>query len=280
MSGELYRFNVGALECIVINEGQGTGGKANLYFANAPQDEVAEALRQHNLDGENLPGYLNVLYVKLGDEHILFDTGLGPMPDSNMGKLLANLRAASIAPEAITTIVITHGHGDHIGGLADTEGKLLFPNARYLIWKAEWEYWTNEETLAKMDVARANSIRTKLGAIKDHVTMIDTEGEIFPGIRAIHAPGHTPGHTVFLLESGGQRLLHIVDAAHQIIQCEHPDWSPAFDWNNTLSVPTRRKLFEKAAAEKLLIMGFHFPYPGLGHIVREGDAFKWQPLES
>lgn len=280
MSNELHHFTVGEMQCIVVNEGRGTGGKASVYFANAPQDQVAEALRQHNLDGENMPGYLNVLYVRHGDEQVIFDTGLGPMSDPNMGKLIANLRTAGIAPEDITTVVITHGHGDHIGGLADAEGNLLFPNARCLIWKAEWEHWTNEETLAKMDPQRASNVRAKFGAIRDGVTMIDAEDEILPGIHAIHAPGHTPGHMAILLESSGERLLHIVDAAHQIIQCEHPDWSPMFDWNNTISAPTRRKLFQKAAEENLLTLAYHFPYPGLGHIARQGNAFQWQPLEA
>jgi glyoxylase-like metal-dependent hydrolase (beta-lactamase superfamily II) len=270
-----HRFTIGTMECISISDGSADGGKASVYFANAPQDEVAQALEAHGQQADALPQHFNILYIKTGDRQILVDTGSGDSGPPDVGLLMERLQGEGVNAGDIDTVIITHAHGDHIAGITDKDGDFNFPNASYIIWKDEWTHWTSEEMLSSN---RGEVLRAKLLPVESKLTLIDNETEVAPGVCAIPAPGHTPGHMALLLDSGGERLLHIVDAAHQVIQCEHPDWSPSFDSLPDMSPGTRKGLFDRAAKENLTVMAYHFPFPGLGHVVEKGDAWEWQPL--
>ena len=188
------------------------------------------------------------------------------------------MQAAGIAPEDIDTVIVSHAHGDHINGLVNENGDLVFPNANYVIWGEEWDYWTSEATLADISEARANVIRNKLLPIQGKLTRITAEDqEIAPGVCPLPTPGHTPGHISLMIESDGERLMHIVDASHLLFQQQRPEWSPMYDSLPDVAAETRRRIFEKAATENLLVLAYHHPFPGLGHIARDGDAFVWQP---
>jgi glyoxylase-like metal-dependent hydrolase (beta-lactamase superfamily II) len=292
MNTEIYRFKVGNFECMAVSDGSHTYAPpafpppATFLFANAPKERLEQVLREHNLHPEQwvewTSPYISLL-VNAGKHRVLVDTGAGGLAPST-GRLLQNLRAENITPDDIDTVILTHGHPDHIGGNTDAQGKPTFPKARYVMWKDEWDFWTSEETESKLDEHVREVLlgftRKNLPPIQSQLDLVDHETEIVPGIRAIAAPGHTPGHMVLTLSSGGEQLLYISDTALHPIHLEQPEWHAAVDFAPEQVVATRRRLLNRAAAEKALVLAFHFPFPGLGHVVQKGEGWQWQPIET
>ena len=290
MSTEVYHFKVGAFECMAVSDGTLTytpptfPPPATLLFCNAPRGDLEHTLRQHNIQPEHWAEWISqyiCLLVNTGEHRVLVDTGADGL-DPNTGKLLQNLQAEGIAPEDIDMVILTHCHPDHIGGNTLDEGKLAFPNARFAMWKDEWDFWTSKQAEEKLDehvrevllsVARKN-----LPPIQERLDLIEREREILPGIHAIAAPGHTPGHMALVISSEGEQLLCISDTVLHPIHLEQPEWCAAVDFAPDQVVATRRRILNRAAAEKALVLAFHFPFPGLGHIVQKGEAWQWQPI--
>jgi glyoxylase-like metal-dependent hydrolase (beta-lactamase superfamily II) len=289
MTDESHRFKVGTFECIVVNDGDFTyEHPAHVFFANAPPDRLARALGEHGLSPETWQEYVSPypsLVINTGQHRVLVDTGadgLGPAT----GKLIPNLQAAGTAPEDIDTVILTHAHPDHIGGTVDSEGKPAFPNARYVMWKAEWEFWTAAPDLSGLQVPDwITQVLLKFAAenlppIESQLDLVDAETEIVPGIHAIAAPGHTPGHMAVSISSDGQRLLCTGDVALHPIHLTEPDWYAAVDLAPDQALASRRRFLDMAVAEQALVQAFHFPFPGLGHVVQKGNAWQWQPIEA
>jgi len=289
MNTEICRFKVGTFECTAVSDGTfAYPDPATFLFANAPKANLEQALREHGLQLEQWPQWVSpyiCLMIDTGRHRVLLDTGAGGMAPST-GKLIPNLRAEGIALDEIDTVILTHGHPDHIGGNADSEGKPAFPNARYVMWKEEWDFWTSGPDLAQLNVddhikqllvafARAN-----LPPIQRQLSLVDRDTEIVPGIHTTAAPGHTPGHMVVAISSGSQQLLYTSDAAVHPIHLEHPHWYAAVDFSPDQVVTTRRRLFCRGAAENAVVLGFHFPFPGLGHVIPKGEGWRWQPIET
>jgi glyoxylase-like metal-dependent hydrolase (beta-lactamase superfamily II) len=293
MSTESYRFKVGSFECIVVSDGtvaypRPAQNVSINFFVDAPKERLGRVLRRHNLDPERWEQYVSpylCLVISTGQHRVLVDTGMGGFAPST-GRLIPNLLNEGIAPRDIDTVILTHGHADHIGGSVDSKGKPAFPNARYIMWKDEWDFWTSKPSLAELRVdqhvkeAIVKAAYYILPAIKAQVNLIDHEGEIVPGIRAVAASGHTPGHIAVVVSSSGEQLLCISDAAIHPIHLEEPDWYSAVAINPEKVVDTRRRLLERAATEKALVLAFHFPFPGLGHVVQKGEGWQWQPIET
>lgn len=280
MAEGIYPFTVGSLECAVINDGTAMlmPDAAKLIFASAPLDELDAALLDQGIVGYDIPYRANCLYIRTSHHHVLVDTGFGGGVHPEMGKLVERLMLYGVSPEEIDRVIITHGHGDHIGGLTDMSGYLTFPNARYIMPAGEWNLWTSEEALQRIDPMLANFARAKLPPIYDRLTLINGDEEIFPGIRVIPAGGHTPAHVALSITSDGEELLFLVDALLDPIHAQHPDWVAAMDMLPEEVVTTREQAMEHAAQLRALTLFYHFDFPGLGYIIRADGGYRWQPL--
>jgi glyoxylase-like metal-dependent hydrolase (beta-lactamase superfamily II) len=291
MNTEVYRFKVGDFECMAVSDGTLAYAPplfpppAALLFANAPKELLDRSLGERSIQPEQWTEWISpytCLLVNAAGHLILVDTGAGGLAPST-GRLLQNLRAAGIAPDDIDTVILTHAHPDHTGGNIDSEGKLTFPKARYVMWKGEWDFWTSEEAALKLDKHGKMLLafaQRNLPPIQGRLDLVDHETEILPGIRAVAAPGHTPGHMVVAISSRRQQLLCISDTVLHPVHLEQPEWYAAVDFAPKQVVATRRRLLNKAAVEKALVLGFHFPFPGLGHVVPKGTGWQWQPIET
>lgn len=291
MNNDYYSFKIGTFECIAVSDGSHTYAPpdfpppSTLLFANAPKDALGEVLAGYDLSPESWMEWVSpyiCLYVDTGEHRVLVDTGAGNLAPTT-GKLVENLKYCGIAPEDIDTVVITHVHPDHAGGITDDDGRLLFPEARYFLWRDEWDFWTSgqaEKTLDEHSGAVLLQIaRKNLPPIKDRLELIDREAEIVPGVWAVSTPGHTPGHMAIMVSSGNQKLLCVSDMVLHPVHLEQPDWCSIFDVDPGQVPVTRRQLLERAAAEKILVSAFHFPFPGLGYVIPQGNTWRWQPIK-
>jgi glyoxylase-like metal-dependent hydrolase (beta-lactamase superfamily II) len=284
---EIYRFNVGDFECMAINDGNFTyeppliPPPATFLFANAPKELLKEMLQEHDIQPEEWMAFVSpftCVMVNTGRHKVMVDTGADGLTP-NTGRLLRNLHAVGIEADDIDTVILTHAHDDHIGGNTNAEGKPAFPKARYIIWREEWTFWTSEqpETIHKDE--GFTFIRKNLLSIQHQLDLLDHETQIVAGVRIVPAPGHTPGHMAVSVSSDGRQLLCISDAFLHPIPIDHPEWHAAHEVAPEQITKTRCFLLDKAATEKALMLGFHFPFPGLGHVVRKGTGWRWQPTQ-
>jgi glyoxylase-like metal-dependent hydrolase (beta-lactamase superfamily II) len=269
-----YRFKLGQFECLMIKDGGGPRVAAE-FLPDAPLDELESVIRSYDLDPAAVEFSINILLVNTGMHKVLIDTGLG----INQPSLTEVLVSEGVDPNTVDLVVITHGHGDHVGGVIDAAGQLRYPNAHYAISRTEWDYWTASDRFAPSDQNPAKAGWEALGAHRERVRLLNVEAgetEIVPGVSMVSAPGHTPGHIAVLIESEGQKLLHIADAAHQYFQLAGTDWSPNFDFDKVQSAQTRRALFERAAREELLLCAYHFTFPGVGCVIQQSGRLQWE----
>lgn len=290
MRTERYRFKVGAFECVAVSDGSFTytpptfPPPAIFLFANAPKEHLEQKLHEHKIQperwGEWVSPYICIV-IDTGKHRVLVDTGAGSL-GPNTGKLLQNLQAEKIAPGDIDTVILTHGHPDHIGGNTDSKGKPAFTDARFVMWKDEWDFWTSDLAELKVDEHAKELLRTfarnNLPPIQGQLDLIEHEIEILPGIRALSASGHTPGHMALAISSGSEQLLCLSDTVLHPLHVEQPEWYAVVDYDPRRVVATRHRLLTRAATEKALVIAFHFPFPGLGYVVQKEGHWQWQPV--
>jgi len=277
MTVESFRFKVGELDCLAVSDGT-YAPDAQLIFANAAEEELKQALEGHGLQGAEVPLWEACLLVRTNRHTVLVDTGMGRGRGPTTGRLLLNLEAEGIDPAEIDTVVLTHGHGDHIGGLTDGEGRLVFPHARYVMSREEWDFWMSAEGRPEMDEDMAHFLDVKLGPIAHRVELLENGGEIAPGVRVMDAAGHTPGHMMVEISAGRRKLLYTSDTLIHPLNLLYPDWYGAGEWDPQQAIVVRRGLLERAAREGLLLLAFHFPFPGLGYIRGSEEAWRWNPV--
>lgn len=282
MSANTEHFSVGDIHCTAINDGT-FFYPPSWFFSSVPQEQLESSLRDHNLSWTQVVSPYTCLVIKTEEQTVLVDTGADGLAPTT-GDLLKNLKAEGITPEDITTVVLTHAHPDHIGGVLDTSGKPAFANARYVMSRTEWDFWTSKPDLRgtgmdeHMKELLVNCALKNLPPLKPQMELLEAEKEIAPGIHAIPAPGHTPGHIALVISSAKEQLLHIADAALHPMHLEHPAWRNVFDLSEDGAVMTRQRLLDRAAADNVNVLAYHFPFPGLGRVASSGNAWRWEPL--
>jgi glyoxylase-like metal-dependent hydrolase (beta-lactamase superfamily II) len=292
MYDESYNFQIGNFNCTAVCDGTHTYSPpafpppAAFLFANASKENVGKVIKEQGIQPEDWLEWISpyiCLLVNTGKHLVLVDTGAGNLSPET-GKLVQNLNTSGISPYDIDTVILTHGHPDHLGDVTDTEGRLVFPNARHVIWKDEWQFWMSEQAEIayekEMREVLVSTARKNLQPLKGQIDFIEYESNIVPGIRAIATPGHTPGHMALLISSKEENLIYLSDTTLHPLHLEYPEWCAAVDLDARQVLATRRKLLNMATAEKTMAFTFHFPFPGLGRVSANGNAWQWQPVKT
>jgi glyoxylase-like metal-dependent hydrolase (beta-lactamase superfamily II) len=263
-------FRLGGLRCHVLLDGATTLGREGILrrYPHASEAEYRAAFAAVGRSLDEADSSFNLLLIEHDGERTLVDAGEGGKPKG--GEVIASLHEAGMTPEAITQIILTHTHRDHVLGLTTHDGAPVFPNARYNISQPEMAYWRGRVAAGEVDDGAILAMMDAAG-----VRLIEMDEQIAPNIRAIPLPGHTPGQIGLRIESEGETLLHLADALHQPFQFAHPEWSPTFDLDTSVSVPTRRAALARAADEHALTLLYHLTFPGLGRVGRADEAFAW-----
>lgn len=275
-----YRFKVGEFEGTVVSDGPLALGPPADAFKGAPKEELEKDLRDNFLPTGDVVLEQNALVLNTGRQLLLFDTGMGAYKlfGPTTGRLLTNLRAAGIEPEQIDGVVITHAHSDHCFGLVGEDGKPTFPNAQVFLTKSDYEFWTDEAKLNTPFKAFIDGARRNLKPLHERTTWVEAGKEVLPGVSAIATPGHTVGHTSYAIASGRESLLFSGDICHhQVLLLRRPRLEFAYDTDPAQAVQSRLRTLDMAAADRMPILSYHFPFPGIGHVAKAGEGYAWYP---
>lgn len=280
-----HRFGLGGFEVTTLLDAAAMiDGPWPIVGEDRPQTEVGRLMRENLLPETKFrPGFTPTL-VNTGRELILFDAGNGAdgfVPRPAGGRLARLLGPAGYSPEQVDAVVLTHGHVDHIGGLMEG-GKPLFPNARYVIGDVEHKFWSSPDRLSAPregnEYKSAVLFRANVAPFASRTTFVRAGGDVAPGIRAVEAFGHTPGHLAFHLESGGKRLLLWGDCAHhEVASLARPDWHAFFDMDKERGAATRGRVYDMAATDRLAVVGYHMSFPSVGFVERREGGYRWVP---
>ncbi len=287
-----YRYKVGAYECTAINDGARTFPLPDAFVTNRPKAEVLAAADEAYMPKGMVTVPFNPQLINTGSKLVLIDTGNGianfAPTKGAVGRTLQNLAAAGVDANSIDVVLLSHLHPDHSNGIRAADGALAFPNAEIMVPAKEWEFWTSDENAAKaaseLTKNYFGNVKKTFAGLEGKVTQYDWGKEVAPGITAIAAPGHTPGHTAFAVASGNSTVLIQSDVTNiPEFFLRHPDWHVAYDNDPAQAEATRHKFYDMAAAEKATIIGFHFTFPSIGHVEKDGSGYRliptaWNPV--
>ncbi|MBV0912781.1 MBL fold metallo-hydrolase [Anianabacter salinae] len=252
-------------------------------LAGLPEAEAGRILEANGVTGDQLTPPCNVTLYRDGTNTVLFDVGSGDTFMPTAGTLLDSLDAIGVTADDITHVVFTHGHPDHLWGLLDDFGDIAFANAAFHMGQAEWDYWTNPETVNTIDAERqafAVGAARRLEALADQIALFDGGDTVLPGIEAVATYGHTPGHMSFALDAGGQQAFIIGDAiGNHHVSFAHPEWQIGSDQDPATGAATRTALMDRLAVDDTTVVGFHLPEGGIGRVERSGDGYRFAPLD-
>jgi glyoxylase-like metal-dependent hydrolase (beta-lactamase superfamily II) len=274
-----YRFKIGSIEATVVSDGPLPIGPASRTFRGPSEAELGKMFADHFLPTDNVVLDQNALVINTGDRLVLFDTGMSSVkrPNTQTGRLLISLKQAGIDPADIDAVVLTHPHIDHSGGMVADDGSRNFPNAQVYMTEVDFDFWMDDKRLGTPAEGSARTARKNLPPYRDRMIFIKDGQEILPGVQAMQTPGHTVGHTVYMITSGGKTICNIGDVAHHVILFEHPRIEVAFDTDSKQGAESRVKLFDLLTAQRIPLLVFHMPWPGLGQLAKHGDGFRYVP---
>lgn len=283
-----YRYKVGTYECTSINDGARSFPMPDKFVTNIPKEEALAAAEAAYMPKGMVTVPFNPQLINTGSKLILIDCGNGVAAlegsKGAAGRTLQNLAAAGVDPKNIDIVLMSHLHPDHTNGIRALDGSMAFPNAEIMVPAKDWEFWTSDENAAK---AESNAmmknyfanVKKIYSGIESKVTKYDWGKEVAPGITSIATPGHTPGHTSFAIASRDSKILLQADVTNiPEFFLRNPDWHVAFDVEPALAQTTRHKFYDMAAAEKALVVGFHFTFPSIGHVEKDGTKYRLVPV--
>ncbi|MFZ5734835.1 MAG: MBL fold metallo-hydrolase [Pseudomonadota bacterium] len=283
-----YRYKVGDIEVTAIADGTNTFNLPDTFVANKTKAEVNAALEKAFLPTDKMSIPFAPIVVNSGGKLIAIDTGNGPgafvNSKGNVGQYQTNLAAAGIDPKNIDVVVISHFHGDHINGLLSPEGQPIFANAEVLVPAAEWKYFMDDGEMSRAPAGRMqdvfkNARRVFETGLKKKVTPYEPGKDVAAGVQAVATPGHTPGHSSFIISSGADKVFVQSDMTnHPALFVTNPGWHLMFDQDAAMAEATRRKAYDMLVADKMRVQGFHFPFPALGNVVKDGDGYRYLPV--
>lgn len=287
------RFRHGSIECTVVSDGVLQMGPARVNFPTADPHEVDALLAEFHLPTENVRLNENILIANIGGLLLQFDSGVGTDPDfgrgffgPGTGQVIPHMRAAGIDPADIDIVAITHTHPDHVWGLVDPEGTPFYPNAQIAVSREDFDYWTDLSHVA--DAPNQHMKDHFLGAHKNlmpyaetgRITWLSDGMQVAPGVTAVATPGHSPGHLIFRIDSDGETLIVWGDLCHhQVLLLQRPDWAFQFDYERSAATAQRWRVYEMVDSARSSVLAYHFPFPGLGHLKKDGQAYAWLPRE-
>src|ERR1700737_307460 len=287
-----YRYKVGDIQVNAVFDGSTTFDLADNFVLNAKKDEVNAALDKAFLPKDKMTLLFTPLAINTGGKTVVIDTGMGggalAASKGANGQFATNLAAAGIDPKSVDMVVISHFHGDHVNGLLAADGTPAFPNAEVLVPATEWKFWMDDGEMSRAPAGRMqglfkNNRNIFEAALKKKVTPYEWGKEVAPGLLAVETVGHTPGHTSYVLSSGSGKVFVQSDVTNNPNPfATTPRWHAFFDQDGDMAEKTRRRVYDMVVAEKLQVQGFHYPFPGLGNVVKDGDGYRvvsapWNP---
>jgi glyoxylase-like metal-dependent hydrolase (beta-lactamase superfamily II) len=287
-----YRYKVGDIMVTVVSDGKNVFPLTDAFIPNAKRDDINAALEKAFMPRDMVTIWFAPQVIQSGGKLIVIDTGTGPAGKAASkganGLFLQNMAAAGFDPKAVDMVVISHFHTDHVNGLLTADGRPAFPNAEVLVPATEWKFWFDDGEMSRAKGERMiglfkNNRNIFETGLKKKVTPYEWNKEIAPGLTSVETIGHTPGHTSYVLSSGAGKVFIQSDVTNNPnLFAANPAWHANFDQDGDVAEKTRRRIYDMVVAEKLQVQGFHYPFPGLGNVVKDGDGYRvipapWNP---
>lgn len=278
-----YHHRVGSMIVTTVNDGFNAAPMKDGFVRDVSAAQVGDALEAYFRPRDTLHITFTPVVLRTGGEVVLIDTGMADNGPPTAGQLRAGMVAAGIDPSEVTKVIISHFHGDHILGLRTKGQELCYPNAEVMVPEAEWAFWTDDAKKAQAPDAMKGTfdmVANVFAPLKDRLTHYKWDQELAPGITALDARGHTPGHTAFRFASGRDEMIFISDVTnHPALFMAHPDWSPAFDMDPEQALRTRARFLDMIATDRLTYGGYHVPFPAIGHLEKDGTGYRHVPIQ-
>lgn len=279
-SPTFYRFTLGDFEITTINDGAiQLDGPHPIFGGNVSAEDVQKLMAENFLPTKRMEIAFTPTLVNTGKEIVLFDAGNGAVRrGKGAGLLIERLAAAGFSAEQVDIVAITHCHPDHIGGLMEN-GKPAFPNARYVISSAEYDFWSPKEK-AEGNLARVGKlVQSNVVPLAEKMTFIKPDQDVVTGITAVDSFGHTPGHLAFNIESNGKQFLLWADTTnHFVASLQRPDWHVRFDMDKEKATQSRKRILDMVAADKIPATGYHMPIHAIGYVEKKDSGYRYIPV--